>query len=48
MLKLGIGIDKTVKKIRFGDVTAYIIRVTADGGYYEAILCLELKLDQLR
>jgi hypothetical protein len=29
-------------------VLAYIARVTADGGYYEGIVCLEDKLNQLR
>jgi hypothetical protein len=29
-------------------VLGYIARVTADGGYYEGIVCLEDKLNQLR
>jgi hypothetical protein len=29
-------------------VLGYIARVTADGGYYEGIECLEVKLNALR
>jgi hypothetical protein len=29
-------------------VLQYVARVTADGGYYEGIECLEVKLNQLR
>jgi len=29
-------------------VLGYIARVTADGGYYEGIECLEIKLNALR
>jgi hypothetical protein len=29
-------------------ILQYVARVTADGGYYEALLCLENKLNALR